>query len=299
MARQKKPASGLYTAGEAIKRLRMPQATFHHYVKIGKIKKITQPGRNEGFYEKAYIDKMAEASELFALQYALDTATFSMAIEADAQGVYDVIASLWGTLHTTPVETRLSWYRVNPEIDYVVKQDDIVVGYITIMPLKHETIEQLMRGEIRGWDIKAEDIQPFTPGTPIECYTGAAIRANTFRPERYGMRLIAGILNTFRELASRGVTITKLYAISDTLDGIRLSRGLGFEERPPAPFSTFQQFTLDLETSDSPYAQEYRKLLKQHQEEQQVTKQKTAANNDQPEKTKSSEVAAQNVRNPV
>src|SRR5438874_8469742 len=109
MARQKKPTKGVYTAREAIKKLKMPQATFHHYVKTGKIKKITEPGRTEGFYEKAYIDKMAEASELFAIQYASDPATFSVATPDDIQGIYDVIASLWGTLFTTPVQTRLGW----------------------------------------------------------------------------------------------------------------------------------------------------------------------------------------------
>jgi hypothetical protein len=261
MARQRKPAKGLYTAGEAIRKLRMPQATFHHYVKIGKIKKVTLPGKTEGFYEKAYIDKMARASELFALQYATDSSTFSVATPEDAQGIYEVIASLWGTLFTTPVERRLSWYLKNPEIDYVVKQDDIVTGYTTIMPLKQETIEQLMNGKIRGWDITSEDILPFTPGIPLNCYTGAAVRAGVYRPERYGMRLIMGTIETMQELASKGVFIQKLYALSDTPDGVKLSRGLGFEEEPPAPGSTLRRFILDLETSDSPYAEEYRSAL--------------------------------------
>lgn len=264
MSRQKKPSTGLYTAREAIKKLRMPQATFHNYVKMGKIKKVMLPGRTEGFYEKAYIDKMAEATELFAIQYASDPATFSIATSEDAQGIYDVIASLWGTLFTTPVETRLSWYKSNPDIDYVVKQEGIVTGYVTIMPLKHETIEKLMTGKIRGWDIKAEDILPFTPGMPLECYTGIAVKAGVYKPEKYGMRLIAGIIRVFREFARNGIMIKKLYAVSDTPDGVKLSRDLGFEETPPAPGSTFKQYVLDFETSDLPFAREYREMLNKH-----------------------------------
>lgn len=293
MARQKKPASGLYTAREAIRKLKMPQATFHHYVKIGKIKKVTEPGKTEGFYEKAYIDRMARASELFAIQYAADTATFRVATPEDAQGIYEVIASLWGTLFTTPVETRLNWYQQNPEIDYVVKQDDIVAGYVTIMPLKHETIELLMEGKIRGWDIKAEDILPFTAGTPLECYTGAAIRAGVHRPEKYGMRLIMGIMDTMRDLAKNGILIKKLYAVSDTPDGVKLSRDLGFEESPPAPGATFKQFVLDLETSDSPYAKEYRKTLKSGQNGRQAviaSPTQTPQQNIIPSKTKTDEL---------
>ena len=258
MARQRKPAKGLYSASEAIAKLRMPQATFHHYAKIGKIKKVTMPGKSEGFYEKAYIDQMARASELFAIQYATDQTEFVAAAPEDAQGIFEVIASLWGTLFTTPIATRLSWYQKNPAIDYVVKKEGIIAGYITIMPLKHEVIEQLMKGEIRGWDIRPDDILPFTPGEPLECYTGIAVRAGVYRPERYGMRLLMGIMEVMRDFAKQGIFIKKLYAVSDTPDGVKLSRDLGFEEKQPAEKSTFRQFILDLETSDSPYAREYR-----------------------------------------
>ena len=264
MAKSTNAPKGLYTASEATRKLNMPATTFHHYVKTGKIKKITPPGRTEGYYEKAYIDKMARASQLFALQYASDPATFGVATDEDAQGIYEVIASLWGTLHTTPVETRLKWYQKNPEIDYVVKQEGIVSGYATIMPLKHETIEKLMSAKIRGWDITEEDVLPFTPGTPLECYSGIAVRAGLYKSEKYGMRLLAGIIDTFEEFAKKGIIISKLYAVSDTPDGVKLSRDLGFEEKPPAAGSTFNQYILDFNTSESSFAQEYRKLLTEH-----------------------------------
>jgi hypothetical protein len=187
--------------------------------------------------------------------------TFSVATPEEAQGIYDVIASLWGTLHTTPVEIRLNWYQKNPAIDYIVKKDDIAAGYITIMPLKHETIEKLMEGKLRGWDIKAEDILPFTPGVPLECFTGIAVRAGVKQPKKYGMRLLMGIMETMLEFAREGIFIKRLYAVSDIPDGVKLSRDLGFEETPPAPGSTFGQFVLDLQTSNSPYAEEYRRAL--------------------------------------
>src|SRR5215470_16774930 len=172
-----KAPSGFYTAQQAIKRLRMPPTTFHHYVRTGKIKKRTPVGRSEGYYEKAYIDKMALASELFAIEYAEDPAIYTVATTPeDAQGIYDVNVSVWGPQSAAP-QTRLAWYQVNPEIDYVVKQDNIVTGYFTIKPHKHEIIERLMAREIRGWDIKPEDILPFTPGVPLECYVGVAVRA--------------------------------------------------------------------------------------------------------------------------
>ncbi|HEY0754008.1 MAG TPA: hypothetical protein VGD98_08620, partial [Ktedonobacteraceae bacterium] len=254
--------NGLYTASEAIRKLRLPATTFHSYVKSGKIKKVVPPGRTEGYYEKAYIDEMAKASELFMVQYASEPATFSVATREDAQGIYNVIASLWGTLHTTPVETRLTWYEVNPEIDYVVKQEGIVTGYVTIMPMKQEPLQKLMRGQIRGWDIKPDDILPFTPGTPLECYTGAAVRSGVYKPEKYGMRLLAGVLDRLNGYAQKGIFIKRLYAVSDTPDGVKLCRDLGFKEEPPAQGSTFNQFILDSEESTSPFIEEYLKNLR-------------------------------------
>jgi hypothetical protein len=192
------------------------------------------------------------------------TATFNIATTEDAQGIYDVIASLWGTLYTTPVKTRLSWYQSNPDIDFVVKQDGEILGYVTIMPLKHDIIEKLMEGKIRGWDIKADDVLSYKPGKPVECYVGAAIKAGVQHQEKYGMRLLSGTMKELREFAKKGIAIKKLYAVSDTPDGEKLSSDLGFEESPPAPNSTFKQYTLDMETSNSSYAREYRKVLEQY-----------------------------------
>lgn len=265
MPKKPKAPSGLYTASEAIKRLRLPSTTFHAYVRDGKIKKVVPPGRTEGYYEKTLIDQMARASELFVLQYASEPATFDVATTEDAQGIYEVIAALWGTLFTTPVEARLSWYKVNPAIDYVVKREGIVIGYITIMPMKHQIIEKLMRGEIRGWDIKPDDILPFMPGVPLECYVGVAVRPGVYKPERYGMRLLIGILDQLNEYARKGIFIKKMYAVSDTPDGVKLSRNLGFKEEPPALGSTFRQYILDTEESDSPFVKEYMKNLKSTQ----------------------------------
>ncbi len=212
-------------------------------------------------FQECIQHKKREQGNKLAFLKNKDAATFAVAKPEDAQGIYEVIASLWGTLHTTPVQTRLSWYQKNPEIDHIVKQEDEVTGYVTIMPMKHEAIEKLIAGKIRGWDIKPDDILPFMPGVPLECYTGIAVKAGVNKPKEYGMRLLSGILNTMRSYAKKGIVITKLYAVSDTPNGVKLSRDLGFEEEQPAPGSTFNQYVLDLEKSESPFAVEYRELL--------------------------------------
>ncbi len=259
-----KAPEGYYSAKDAIKRLNMPPTTFHHYVRLGKIKKKVPYGRKEGFYEKAYIDKMAEASQLYAIEYAEGPAVFSIASVEDVPGIYDVITSLWGTLNAPTNETRLSWYQVNPEIDYVVKREGVVVGFVNIRPLTHGAIERLVAGEIQPKDLKPEDILPFTPGVPLECDVGAAVRAGIHHPKKYGMRLIAGAIETCKNFARRGIIINRLYAQSSTPDGIRLCRKLGFEEITSPPYKMPRQFMLNIETSNSPFVREYRELLRQY-----------------------------------
>lgn len=252
---------GFYTASQAIRKLRMPKSTFHHYVEIGKIKRKVPPGRQEGYYEKNYIDKMAEATELAAIQYAEDPALFTIAAEGDIPGIYDVLVSLWGPANATTNETRLSWHRVNPEIDYVVKQEGIVVGFVNLKPLKTETIEKYVAGTIQVKDIRADEILPFTPGVPLECEAGIAVRAGVHNPKKYAMRLIAGMIKVAYRLAERGVIIRKIYTRSSTPDGIQLARGLGFEDITQEATSNARLFVLNLETSRSPFVEQYNRIL--------------------------------------
>jgi hypothetical protein len=262
MPRSSNAPAGLYTAEQAIAKLRMHKATFHDYVKKGKIKKVTPPGRTQGYYEKSYIDKMAEANELFAIQYASDPASFGVATEEDIEGVYRVMVSFWGSIYVPTVEQRLSWYHVNPEMDYVVKQDDIVTGYITVLPLKRDVMDRLMNGEIGTKDLQPENILPFDPGVPLECWVGIAVKPGVYKPEKYGIRLIAGTLKVLNALAERGVTIKRLWAKSETADGIKLCHDLDFEEIGPESKKLPKKFVLNVETTTSPHLQEYKRILK-------------------------------------
>ncbi len=264
-----KAPEGLYTAKEAIRRLHMPPATFHNYVKEGKIKKIMPVGRREGYYEKAYIDRMAEATELFAIQYASETSTFGKATEQDMQGIYQVMVSLWGTINVTSVETRILCMQANPDMDYVIKKEGIVVGYVTIKPYKKGIMNKIVEGDMLARDVSPNDILPFISQTPLECLVGTAVRAGVYQPEKYGMRLISGAIKVFRDFAEKGVVISKLYANSETPDGIKLCRDLGFKDITLESNKTPRRFLLDFATSETPFVQEYQRLLKKHKIENQ------------------------------
>ena len=209
---------------------------------------------------KTYIDKMAEASQLYTIQHAEDPATFSLATEEDLPGIYDVFVSLWGPTNATTTETRLSWRTINPKMDYVVKQENIVVGFVNVNPLTHEAIQKYINREIQVKDLQPNDILPFTPGIALECEADIAVRAGVQEPKKYGMRLIRGIINVMRQFAKEGIIIKAIYTRSSTSDGIRLANGLGFKTVNSDVEQNSKLFVLDFETSDSPFAQEYNQI---------------------------------------
>ncbi|GCF06598.1 hypothetical protein [Dictyobacter arantiisoli] len=263
--RKKAPSANLYTRAEAIKKLHLPKSTFHDYVTMGKIRKIVPPGKKEGYYDKKEIDELSNAMQLFILQYTSETSKFSVATEGDIAGIYDVIASLWGRAVSIPIELRKSWYQKNPFIDYVVKQQDIIVGYLNIQPFKPDTLKLMMEGKKRGWEIKPDDIYTFEPGNSYDCFIGLAVRQDIPNHKTYGMRLIMGFYHVLADFAHRGIKIRKLCATSDRPDGMKLCEDLGFIKYPPAEGSTFNRYELDLETSEAMFAKKYQEAIKEHE----------------------------------
>jgi len=254
---------GFYSATEAIKLLRMPKATFFNMVKTGKIKKVVPPGMTDGYYLKAAIDNLAKARDLFTIQYAADAATFEKATEHDIQGIYDLTVNLWGTRVAAPIENRLARFKRNPDIFYVLKYLDVVVGYVSLIPMAKRAIEATLETGKTG-QATLEEILPFTPGTTIDYVFGEiAVRDGVPKPKQYAMHLISGSIKVLEDFANEGVIIKNLFATSRTDDGISLSRKFGFKEIP-LPNTDLIAFILDLEHSDNPLLYEYQKIIKEH-----------------------------------
>lgn len=190
----------------------------------------------------------------------------------DAQGVYDVLDSFgW---QTASVEQRLAWYKVNPFIDYVVAHNGAVIGYITAVPYTPEALADMMAGRKRAWHIKPADIKPYRAGESYDLYIGIAVRQDLELHTRYAARLISGFLSFLIEMAGQGIMVRCLHAVSAEEPGQRFCRALGFVERPNeageldafTPGKPLIRFVLDLETSDSHFAQLYRATIEKRAE---------------------------------
>jgi hypothetical protein len=269
MGRTAKPPKGFYTAGQAVKKLHMSRSSLYNLVERGQIKKITPPGKTDGFYSKEDVNRLAIAQEAFILQYASDTSTFAVAQEEDIEGIADLNAELFGGTTASRYDLRMAQYRSNPEIFLVLKQDDIVVGYIGIFPLKQEAINKITNGmsesRFRIEVLAPEYITQFKPGEANNVFVIIGVRQGVKKSKLYGARVIEGTIHFLERLAQRRVFIKKAYGTSRTELGIRLSKGLGFRQITPAHEEDegLLRFELDLETSDHPLLREYQSLAKQ------------------------------------
>ncbi len=99
--------------------------------------------------------------------------------EDDIRGIYDLSVAIYGIGGTPSYNERLRIWHKNPQVYYVVKQENIVVGYISMIWLPDEAIQLLIgptpkqpriteAGAGIYSIISAENVLPFTPGTPID-----------------------------------------------------------------------------------------------------------------------------------
>lgn len=255
----KKAPEGYYTAKEAAKRLGLNTSTFRYYVQKGRIKRHVPPLRKEGFYSRKEIDKLATEMALF-LHTEEEIAETRVAREEDTPGIVKVLTVRgW---KTATAEQRASWYKINPEIDYVAIWNGEVMGYVHAVPYTPSTLAAMMRGEKRSWHIVPEDILPYEPGKSYDLYVGIATRQDIENHEQHlGFRLISGFMTFLEELAERGIIVHHMYAVSAEPDGQKLCKRIGFIEQEAEEGDLFPRFALDFETSNSHFAKLYREAI--------------------------------------
>jgi hypothetical protein len=242
----KKAPTGYYTASEAAHKLGLPIATFHYYVKQGKIPKYVPPLKTEGFYTKAFIDKLAATS-------------FRVSTPEDAEGIVDVLKSLgWPT---TTAQVRRARLEKNPAIDHVVVDEGRIQGYVNGMPLTPDALEGMMSGRLRSWDLNLDDILVFEPGHEYDLFVGLAERPTARERGYYGLRLVFGFRRVLEEWAARGIIIHRLVGHSDEQVGQDLARILGFIRIDGKPGDLFPRYELDLFTTNHRFLRGYRAII--------------------------------------
>ena len=257
--------SNYYTAKEAQERLGVDDNRFYYLVRTGKIKKFVPPGKKQGVYLKAEIDKLNRDIIAFVVYDEEQGLHFSKATVEDIQEEYDLATLLFGSA-THDIETRQAWLEKNPDIYFIVRDHGRLVAFIDILPVKHETIMRFMDGEIRGWEISPDDVLQFDPGSTVECIVmsmGTSPEINPLRRVQAGAKLISGILEFLNILAQERVTVSKLYATSQTPTGIAILKNAGFKELEQ--IGKRVKFVLEPLLSDSIAFSQYKKEMSSEQ----------------------------------
>jgi hypothetical protein len=223
-----------YSASEARQQLGINVGAFYYLIDTGRIKKLTPPGKKQGFYSKHQIARLAKERLKCLTDEEDPGTTFGKARVADIHEEYELATLLLNGSAGYGIPTYAAWLRKNPDTNFIVRDQGRLVACMHVLPVKQETIKRWLKGEIREGEISTEDVLPYTPGNSVECIiTGMATTpdVDTWKRRRYGARLIRGFLHFLHDLAGQGITITRFYAIGATPEGIAILRQAKFEER--------------------------------------------------------------------
>ena len=263
----RKTEKDYYTAKESQEILGMTYSALRNQVSAGNIKSIIPPGKRQAVYDKKDVDELKSEMEAWFIsrqQTKTPPAQFMKATLEDIPEAVALAGEVFGGLNTISIERRREWLRKNPDIDYLLKQEDLLVGYFSLVPLRPETIEDLLNQKRFAKELTAEDILTYEPTVPIDIYgmaIGVKPRFSLSQKRSYGERLILGAKNVILDLGKQGIIIRRIIAHSSTPDGIRLMRHMGFAETPPK-VPGLRDFLIDVESSGIPFIREYKNNLK-------------------------------------
>lgn len=248
-----------YTAKEAIKKLGIPRSTFYDLVKANEIPKVMLPLRKQAFYPKQKIDELAEerARILGELEQTPERLVFTIPLREDLDQLVDIDRMIFHEETLILPEEQQKRFVYNPEVIHVLKdtKTNMVVGGITMSPIRKDILEKLIRLEIDETQVKPEDYLPYTANAPLDCYIiGIVVRPNVVATY-YGSRLLQATLNYMIELLNRGVIFRRIYTVATTNDGERLARRLHFtllHSNWTGEHEDFRHaYVLDLESTES------------------------------------------------
>jgi hypothetical protein len=199
-------------------------------LKLKGIKKVTPEGRTYGFYEQDPILKIINDRRILKGLPLLDRLVdekhkivFRQANEGDIYGTYNVATKLFGP--TTPAIDRIPLFKRCPTGNVVVLDDDKVVSFAVILPMKQEPLMQFIEGKFRGSQITADHLDPFETGKVVDILIksiGSHHESQSMRL-RYSKMLFVGLRHEITRWGREGFIINRVYATSETKSGIELA----------------------------------------------------------------------------
>lgn len=253
-----------YTGREVQRLLGITEPSLRNLVNQKKLRKVIPPGRKTGAYLKTDVDTFIAKWEAFLLAKEPPKTIFRLARSEDIGAEVDLDTRAIGPGGVT-AEVKRSWLAVNDESDYHIYYNNKIVAYLWLVPIKDETLIPYLEGKIHWRDIKPEDIVKFEPEKPVSLYAiGIASEPDLNEETRMhnSFVLLRGVGEELKKLGRRGIIIPKVYARSQTKDGIAMCVHLKMQEYEPMPRTgKLIRYVLDVEKSDSFFAKMYKEGL--------------------------------------
>ena len=223
-----------YTSSEARQKLGMQVGAFYYLIEIGKIKKLTPPGKKQGFYSKHQIDRLAKERLMCASGEEEPGTIFMKATQDDIYEEYELATLMLNGSAGYGIPAYTAWLGKNPDTNFIVRDQGRLVAFMHVLPVEQKTIKRWIKGEVREWEISAKNVLPYTPGSSVECIIMSMVTTSDVdkrKRHQYGFHLIRGFLHCLHDLAEKDVMITRFYAMGTTKEGIAILRRARFEER--------------------------------------------------------------------
>jgi hypothetical protein len=264
-----------YTPAQARELLGMNFSGLQNQINVGNLHPVTPPGRKHKLYPKQEVDDLRARMEAFMVSEQMARPAPAKFVRATIEDMPQAVAmanSVFGGVRTISLEKRIAWLKQNPDIDYFLKQEDRIVGYLSLIPLRPETIEDLLEAKRFAMDLEASEILPYIPGEPVDIY-GMAIGirpgVSNVQKRTWGQLLLLGARRVIVDLGHRGIVIQSLRAHSATPDGISMMRHIGFTE-VVASIPGMHDFLIDVGQSGLPFVMDYKKALSNRQEQHSI-----------------------------
>ncbi len=251
----------LYSSSEVRKLLDISASTLSTLVGKGTIEKVVPPGYTQGYYTKSSVDEYRKQREIFDDVYIAKQARRLVVKKAqrdDQNSIFEMEKEVLGA--TVPLDRRLEWQIKNPDIDFIATSDGQVIGHMSLLPIKEQPLTALLKGEIRGWEISAEDIETYEPGNQYNLFIMAlAVRKIEGRPNSmYAALILREVQQFLFEAADKEILIKAIYATSRTRDGIYLAERFDMETIKEWSTPRRKCYVMDMSKSDAKMAKAYR-----------------------------------------
>lgn len=258
------PPAGFCTASQARRRLGdISDGMLRQYLKKGLLTRIVPEGRTQGFYKREEIEALARKLDNFYPEPDKQGAEFRRLERDEIPEFVTFIDEVFGGTGKS-LSRRYRWYDKNPETTFITRDKGEIVGGICLLPLTEEKFQEVMvRGDASSTKlIDAQDIETYQAGVPVRLYAlSMGTKPGTSRSVKRarGATLIRGLAHFLISLGERGITIEVIAGRSETFDGIRLLRSIGFTEI--RPINHVRSFVVRVDESGIPLLSNYQRAL--------------------------------------